>query len=128
MSEYVVGSADKAWYNWSISCYYISITLLQSYTGKHHEFVAVVLLWVWSTSNNSKGDKRVICFWYSFVAMVMLILSYKCGISLHIPLPMNVANRVTIACLVTLFHFWFPTLHVSSTSNKHWGEKPWVRG
>jgi len=43
-------------------------------------------------SNNAKGDKRVICFRYSFVAMVILILSYKREILLHVPLPMNVAN------------------------------------
>ena len=44
--------------------YYISIT---SYTGKYHEFVAVVLLRVQSMSNNAEGDKRVICFRYSLV-------------------------------------------------------------
>jgi len=52
----------------------------------------VVLLQVRSTSNNAKGDKRVMCFRYSFVAMVILILSYKHGISLHVPLPMNIVN------------------------------------
>jgi len=44
-------------------------------------------------SNNAKGNKRVICFRYSFVAMVILIL-YKCGISLHVPVPMNMANAI----------------------------------
>ena len=52
----------------------------------------MVLLQVRSTSNNAKGDKQVIRFRYNFVAMVILILSYKRGISLHVPLPMNVAN------------------------------------
>ena len=47
--------------------YYISITIVPSYTGKYHEFVAVVLLRVRSTSNNAEGDKRVICFRYSSV-------------------------------------------------------------
>ena len=47
--------------------YYISITIVPSYTGKYHEFVAVVLLRVRSTSNNAEGDKRVICFRYSLV-------------------------------------------------------------
>jgi len=70
----------------------ISITIVQSYTGKYHEFVAVVLLRVRSTSNNAKGDKQVICFRYSFVTRVILILSYECGMSLHVPLPRNVAN------------------------------------
>jgi len=32
--------------------------------------------------------------------------------------------HVTIACLATLFHFCFPTLRVSSASDRHWGEKP----
>ena len=45
---------------------------IQSCTRKYHEFVAVVLLRVWSTSNNAKGVKQVIMFWYSFVAMVIL--------------------------------------------------------
>ena len=45
----------------------ISITVGQSYTRKHHEFVAVVLLQVCSTNNNTKGNKRVICFQYRFV-------------------------------------------------------------
>ena len=58
---------------------------------------SVLALWIFmlrvqSMSNNAKGNKRVICFRYSFVAMVILILSYKRGISLHVPLPMNVAN------------------------------------
>ena len=70
----------------------ISITIVQNYTGKCHKFVAVVLLPVQSTSNNAKGDKRVICFRDRFVAMVILILSYKYEISSHIPLPMNVAK------------------------------------
>ena len=47
--------------------YYIGITIVPSYTGKYHEFVAVVLLRVRSTSNNAEGDKRVICFRYSLV-------------------------------------------------------------
>jgi len=34
--------------------------------------------------------------------------------------------HITIGCLAT-FHFWFPTLHVSTASDKRWGEKPWVR-
>ena len=42
--------------------YYVSITIVQSYTGKYQEFVAVVLLQVWSTSINAKGDK--IDKWY----------------------------------------------------------------
>jgi len=42
----------------------ISITVGQRYTRKHHEFVAVVLIQVCSTSNNTKGNKRVICFQY----------------------------------------------------------------
>ena len=46
---------------------YISITIVPSYTGKYHEFVAVVLLRVRSTSNNAEGDKRVVCFRYSLV-------------------------------------------------------------
>jgi len=72
--------------------YYISVTVVQSYTGNYHEFVAVVLLRVGSMSNNAKVDKRMICFRYCFVAMVILILSCKRGMSLHVPLPMNVAN------------------------------------
>ena len=40
-------------------CYYISITIVPSYTGKYHEFVAIVLLRVRSTSNNAEGDKYV---------------------------------------------------------------------
>ena len=32
---------------------------MKSYTGEYHEFVAVVLLWVQSTSNNAKCDKWV---------------------------------------------------------------------
>ena len=55
---------------WNITVllvYYISITIVPSYTGKYHEFVAVVLLRVRSTSNNAEGDKRVICFRYSLV-------------------------------------------------------------
>jgi len=32
--------------------YYVSITIVQIYTGKYHEFVAVVLLRVRSMSNN----------------------------------------------------------------------------
>jgi len=71
---------------------HVSITIVQSYTGKYHEFVAVVLLLVRSTSNNAQGGKQVICFRYSFVAMVILILSYKRGIPLHVPVPMNVVN------------------------------------
>ena len=71
---------------------YVSITIVQSYTENYHKFVVVVLLRVQSMSNNAKGNKRVICFRYSFVAMVILILSYKRGISLHVPLPMNVVN------------------------------------
>ena len=31
-----------------------------TYTGKYHEFVAVVLLQVRSTNNNAEGNKRVI--------------------------------------------------------------------
>ena len=70
----------------------ISITIVQSYIRKYHECVAMVMLLVQSTSNNAKGDKRVICFRDRFVAMVILILSYKYEISSHIPLPMNVAK------------------------------------
>ena len=39
--------------------YYKSITIVQSYTGKYHEFVAVCI--VMSASNNANGNKRVIC-------------------------------------------------------------------
>ena len=53
--------------NCAVTRYYISITIVPSYTGKYHEFVAVVLLRVRSTSNNAEGDKRVICFRYSLV-------------------------------------------------------------
>jgi len=36
--------------------------------------------------------------------------------------------HVTIACLVTIFQFWFPTLCVCSASDNHWGRKQWLRG
>ena len=39
----------------------ISITRVQSYTGKYHEFVAVCIV-MCSTSNNANGNKRVIFF------------------------------------------------------------------
>ena len=39
--------------------YYIIITIVKSYTGKYHEFVAVR---VRSTSNNANSNKRVIFF------------------------------------------------------------------
>ena len=60
--------------------------------------------------------------------MVILILSYKRGISLHVPLPMNVANaRYQYHSLLgdNIFQFWF-TLRVSTASFKRLGEKACV--
>ena len=42
---------------------YIIVTIVHSYTTKYHEFVAMVLSEVCSTSNNARGNKRVMfCF------------------------------------------------------------------
>ena len=71
---------------------------------------------------NAKGDKRAIYFQYSFVAMVILILSYKRVILFHVPLPMNVANARYHSLLgdaISLI-FWFQLFALV--------EKPWVRG
>ena len=58
--------------------------------------------------------------------MVILILSYKPGISLHVPLPMNVANARYHSLLGdNIFQFWF-TLRVSTASFKRLGEKACV--
>ena len=58
--------------------------------------------------------------------MVILILSYKPGISLHVPLPMNVANARYHSLLGdNVFQFWF-TLRVSTASFKRLGEKACV--
>ena len=53
--------------------------IVQSYTGKYHEFVAVCIV----TSNNANGNKRVIV---KLDTMVIMILLYGCLISLHFPL------------------------------------------
>jgi len=60
--------------------------------------------------------------------MVILVSSYKrYGISLRFPPRRNVVDACYhIACLATIFHFWFPSLKSSLASDKHWGEKPWV--
>ena len=63
----ITESVDSVCRDTTYTQYYISITIVPSYTGKYHEFVAVVLLRVRSTSNNAEGDKRVICFRYSLV-------------------------------------------------------------
>ena len=56
----------------------------------------------------------------------MAILSYKPGISLHVPLPMNVANvRYHSLLGDNIFQFWF-TLRVSRASFKRLGEKACV--
>ena len=59
--------------------------------------------------------------------MVILILSYKPGISLHVSLPMNVANARYHSLLGdNIFQFWF-TLRVSTTASfKRLGEKACV--
>ena len=58
--------------------------------------------------------------------MVILILSYEPGISLHVPLPMNVANvRYHSLLGDNIFQFWF-TLRVSTASFKRLGEKACV--
>ena len=39
-------------------CYYISITIVQSYTGKYHEFVAVCIVMSTQLSECSIGDPK----------------------------------------------------------------------
>jgi len=56
--------------------YYTSISIVQSYSGKYHDCCRGIVQ-VQSMSNNAKGHKGEICFQYSFVAIVILILSYK---------------------------------------------------
>jgi len=95
----------------------LSITIVQSYTGN----ITSLFLLPWycyeckaRVTNYAKGDKRLIFFWYSFVAMVILILSYKRVILLHVPLPMNVANaRYSLLGDAISLIFWFSTLCVS---------------
>ena len=50
--------------NVQVNFSHTSITTIQSYTRKCHNFAAVVLLQV---RINAKGDIRVIKFWYSYV-------------------------------------------------------------
>jgi len=80
----------------------------------------MLLLQVRSTSNNAKGNKRVIYFRYSYDGTDFIIQTWnfiahsstnecsKCGY---------------IAFFAMIFHFWFLTLHVSSASDRHWGKK-----
>ena len=57
---------------------YVSITVVvQNYTGKYHELVAIcitnhesVLLQVHGMSNNAGGNKHVIFFWYTMLALL----------------------------------------------------------
>ena len=58
--------------------------------------------------------------------MVILILSYKPGISLHVPLPMNVANARYHSLLGdNIFQFWFTFALVRQASNA-WARRPCV--
>ena len=73
-------------------------------------------------SNNAEGDKRVI---FSGITWYYGDTDSSCkpGISLHVPLPMNVANARYHSLLGdNIFQFWF-TLRVSTASFKRLGKE-----
>ena len=81
-------------YYWLILYYISIITIVQSYTGKYQEFVAICI--------NANSNKRVIFSWYSLVLWWWMILSFKPQISLRILPPINVANTRYHSCLVAM--------------------------
>ena len=95
------GSA-LASYPWHLAPMFVACTTIAYSSTSHRADTASDKSWAWRPGNEAR-------------------------ISLHVPLPMNVANARYHSLLGDAISFLVSN-SFSSASDKHWGEKPWVRG